>query len=73
MQHFSGQLLVVLEQRAVVAGAVAVVMQDLHHFEHALGQRDGGVHGLRGVDHVVQVLDVQVDTEAGLEVLMMNS
>ena len=70
VQHFAGQLLVILEQGAVVAGAVAVVMEDLHHFQHALGQRDRGVHGLGGVHHVVQVLDVQVDAEAGLEVLV---
>ena len=31
MQHFAGQFLIILEQGAVVAAAVAVVMQDLHH------------------------------------------
>ena len=70
MEHFAGQLLIVLEQGAVVAHAVAILVQDLHHLQHALGQRDRGVNGLGSVNDVVQVLDVQVNTEARLEVLI---
>ena len=70
VENLAGELLVVFEQRGVIAGAVAVVVRRLHHFEHGLGQRDGRVHGPGGVHHVARVLDVQVDAEAGPEILL---
>ena len=64
----AGQLLVVLGNGAVVSLALAVVVQPLQHFLDLGGHGKGCAHGVCAVQSVVQVLDVQVDLEAGLVV-----
>ena len=53
---------------AVVALAVAVVVQPLQHLLHLRGQQHRRAEAVAGIEGVVEVLDMQVDLEAGLEV-----
>ena len=64
----TGQTLVILGDGAVVVAAAVIVVQPLHNFLNGGGHGDGRTYSMGAVQSVVQILDVQVDLEAGLVV-----
>ena len=54
----------------MVAASIAIMVQNFHHFQHRLRQRDGGIHGFSGIHHIVEILDVQINAETWLEILL---
>ena len=64
----TGQLLIVESNAGVVALTEAVEVQALQDLLNLDRQGQGRAHRVTGLDGVVQILDVEVDLEAGLEV-----
>ena len=68
----TGQTLVILGDGAVVVAAAVIVVQPLHNFLNGGGHGDGRTYSMGAVQSVVQILDVQVDLEAGLPAIIMG-
>ena len=47
--------------------AHAVHFEGLHHFHHGRRHRQGNTHAMRRIQHIVQIFDMQVNPETGVE------
>ena len=63
-----GEVFVELDDAAVVVGGFAVHLEGLHDFHDGLERGMGHAEVVGGVQGVGEVLDVEFDAEAGLEV-----
>lgn len=67
--HFDFRLFFVMaHDGAMVEAAHAVADQRLQNFHHAGGERQRNVEPMAGVEDVLQILGVQLDAAAGVEV-----
>jgi len=62
------ELFVPLNQATMIIGPISIGGETSHHLNAGLGNRCRCIHTLCGIQRILQVLDVQVDSEARFKV-----